>query len=168
MNLHDLKIARVGVPAGSELDYFLTYLPLSWKSAMAGVGMGLVQFFVRSYRIKNGEPVVYDPFWIETCLRDDGNEMAALKSRTTAKVNGCSWAPPLMTLAKPFGAVDEAERTVCVCGRTAYVVGSREFPGLGRSAHHAFRQALYALCLACPKLTLLAERADTGLVKLHP
>lgn len=167
MNLHDLKIARIGVTQGSELDSCLTYLPFGWKSAMAGVGMGLVHFFARSYRVESGKPAAYDPFWIETCLRDDRNEMTELKSRTTAKVDGFSWEPPLMALSKPFGAADEAARVPCVCGRSAYVVGSREFPSLGRSAHHAFRQALYALCLACPKLTLLAERADTALVKLH-
>ncbi|MFA5854203.1 MAG: hypothetical protein WC866_03885 [Patescibacteria group bacterium] len=167
MNSHDLKIAQFGVDSESELGRFLWFLPLGWVASMAGVGTGLVHFFVRSHRIKNGKPVAYDPFWIETCIADERNERVDLMSRTTEKVGTFRWEPPLLPLARPFGSADEAERTPCSCGRAAYVVGSREFPGLGRSAHHAFRQALCALCLACPKLTLLAERADTGLVKLH-
>lgn len=168
MNPHDLKIALFGIDSGSELGSFLRHLPLDWTAAMAGKATGLVRFFVRSHRIENGRPVAYDPFWIEACIVDHRNEMDELKKRDTRLVNGFRWGAPLMPLATPFGSADEAERAPCACGRAAYVVGSREFPGLGRSSNHAFRQALYALCLACPKLTLLAERADTALVKLHP
>ena len=167
MNLHDLKIARIGVPQGSELDSCLTYLPFGWKSAVAGIGMGLVHFFVRSHHIAAGKLVAYDPFWIESCVADERNERSELMARTTELVGTFRWELPLMPMARPFGSADEAERVPCSCGRAAYVVGTREFPGLGRRSNHAFRQALYALCLACPKLTLLAERADTALVKLH-
>ncbi|WKZ28640.1 MAG: hypothetical protein QY323_03815 [Patescibacteria group bacterium] len=167
MNLHDMKIALFGIDAESELGQFLRYLPRGWPASMPGYGTGQIHFFVRSHRIENGRPVAYDPFWIETCVIDDRGKMDEMKRRTTDKVNGMRWSPPLMPLARPFGPAGEAERAPCACGRAAYVVGSREFPGLGRSSSHAFRQALYALCLVCPKLTLLAERADTALVKLH-
>ncbi len=165
MYVHDLNLAAIGLPYG-DLWLMLNYLPYAWQTSMPGCGGGGRYFFVRSYRIENGKPVAYDPFWIETCLKDR-EKLAELQARTCIREsNGFRWADPQMPLARPFGPAHEAERMPCACRSSGYVVG--DVPLTPDHQTKMYRQSLYTLCVVCPKLTLLAERFDAKYIKLHP
>lgn len=164
--------------AADELERALRGLPSSWIVGMPGRGTGGAHFFVRSYRIEDGKPAAYDPFWIETCVRaSDGDLEAGMAlhahwlAGTLRTVKGGP-ADPCIGVVEPFGPAEAAARIPCgECGASAYVVGWKELTHWGAESDDddwPWRQSLHALCLACPRLALLAERADAKPPKLHP
>ena len=163
--------------AADELERALKGLPSSWIVGMPGVGTGGAHFFVRSYRIEDGKPAAYDPFWIETCIKEPHEDLERLMELHARWLAGTlrtakgGPSDPLIGVAKPFGREDEAARVPCAaCGASAYVVGWKELTHWGAESEDddwPWRQSLYVLCLTCPRLTLLAERADAKPPKLH-
>lgn len=151
-------------------------LSYDWRIAMPGHGPPAGRFFVRSFRIEEGKPVAWEPFWIEDCVRRDGPADAALLDRHATWASGGSlhsgnveWLPPSVPTKRPFGTANEAARQPCRCGAQGYVIGSVNFMHWGEDDDSGFPQDLHLLCLACPTLTLLAERRDPSPVpKLWP
>lgn len=161
--------------AAQELEHALKYLPYDWHAAMPGRGLFQARFFVRSYRIEDGKPAAFDPFWIEACTRRDGKEDArclALHATWTSggdlRPGGAGPSEPLIGVRRPFGPEADAARVRCGdCGASGYVLGFMEL-GHWSEDPLPYRQSLGVLCLACPVLKTLAERTDDSPVRLYP
>ena len=162
------------IRAAQELEYALKYLPYDWHAATPGRGQFHACFFVRSYRVEDGKPAFFDPFWIETCARRDGPEddkclalHATWASGGELRPGGTGPSDPLIRVRKPFGPEAEAARAPCACGASGYVVGFMEL-GHWSEEPLPYRQSLSVLCPACPNLMPLAERVDDALIRLYP
>ena len=156
----------------------LKCLPWDWRTAMPGVGTGGSHFFVRSYRIEDGKPAAYDPFWIDACAVRDGKDDADvlvrfLRWQAGARSAGgkTTWGKPSIDVPVPFGDASEAKRLPCgSCGQDGYVIGYKELVFWGEDEYHEhrYRQWLGVLCTDCPRLALIAERHDNPAPRLHP
>lgn len=172
-----LRLLVPGLEAAQRLEDFLRYIGTSWRICAPGYGTGSVYFFVRSYRIDDGKLIAYDPFWPREVITGydtkEGLEYMALYMLWSIGLparlhGGGTLCPPQIATAKPFGPETEAARIDCpACKCLAYVVGHKELPA-PFSENDRYTQGVYALCLECPRLTLIAERSDSELVKLHP
>jgi hypothetical protein len=141
-----------------------------WKFAMPGHGGFGAWFLVRSFRLEDGKPVAYDPFWAEE-LVEEGPDGAELRGRKAADPGKDGYARPAFALARPFGKLAEAATAECgACGQPAAVVGFKDLAHWcdDPDGDWPYRQELHAFCFACPRLTLLAERQDDKPARLHP
>lgn len=161
--------------AAHDLERTLRYIRCDWKVAMPGCGTFVASFFVRSYRIEGGKPAAYDPFWIESCVLR-GEEYDGLMARHATWASGGELRPggsgpsnPLLPVRVPFGPAEEAARAPCgTCGVSGHVIGYKEFVHWTEDDDVQYRQSLKLLCLACPRIALLAERSDPKPVRLNP
>jgi len=170
-----VALLKPRVQAAQDLEHALKYLPYDWHAAMPGRGLFVVRFFVRSFRIDDGKPAAFDPFWIETCVKRDGAGDGDLLALHAAWASGGALRPggkgpsdPLLPVRKPFGAESEAAREPCDCGASGYVIGFKEMTHWTEDDDWPYLQSLSVLCLACPRLTTFAERRDLPPPKLYP
>ena len=154
------------------LERALRGLPHDWIAAMPGCGLFCVHFFVRNFRIEEGKPAAVEPFWIESCAERPAEKLELLLGlharwlSGTLRPDGPGPADPLMPLRHPFGPVEEAAVSRCACGADGYVIGYTELGHWTEDDDWPYRQSLDLLCLACAKLTPLAERSDLPRAKL--
>lgn len=171
-----VALLKPRVQAALDLEHALKYLPYDWHAAMPGRGLFVVRFFVRSYRVEDGKPAAFDPFWIETCAKRDGDGDADLLALHAAWASGGALRPggkgpsdPLVPVRKPFGAETEAARKQCGrCNEMGYVIGFKEMTHWTEDDDWPYLQSLSVLCLRCPELTTFAERRDLPPPKLYP
>ncbi|MEK7546451.1 MAG: hypothetical protein AAB554_05290 [Patescibacteria group bacterium] len=163
------------IAASKDLQHALQYARHAWKVAMPGHGQSAARFFVRSFRIEDGKPVAYDPFWIETCVEigvDDLSKLAlhaVWASGGDLRPGGSGPSDPILPVRRPFGPASEAARRRCsVCGDDGYVIGFKELCHWTEDDDWPYLQSLSTLCLTCPRLELIAERSDLPPAKLHP
>jgi hypothetical protein len=177
--LFDTRAAHVireaELRAADDLERTFRYIRSEWKVAMPGCGVFAASFFVRSYRIEDGKPVAYDPFWIESCVlrAEDHESLIALHATWASggklRPDGSGPSDPLFPVRAPFGPVEDAARAPCAaCGKSGYVIGHKEFVHWTEDSDVTYRQSLKLLCLECPCIVTLAERSDERPIKLHP
>lgn len=160
----------------SDLEHALRNLPRDWHAAMPGRGLFSAVFFVRSFRIEDGKPAAYDPFWIETCIKREGAEdekllalHAAWASGGALRPNGSDPSDPVFAVRRPFGPERDAARAPCGgCGGMRCVIGYKELAHWTEDDDWPYLQSLSVLCHVCPRLTPLAARRDLPPPRLHP
>lgn len=154
-----------------KLVVVLSHLRLDWTLAMPGVGTGGAWFFVRNYRLEDGKPAAYDPFWVEDIVEDQRGERAELAARSPRGPEQDGWEPAHFAVPRPFGSFEEAATEPCpVCQASAFVIGHKELTHWDEDSvdKRPYVQSLDLLCLACERLTPMARREDARPLKLHP
>ncbi len=153
-------------------------LPRDWRMAMPAQTSSFAWFFVRGYVIEHGQPVAYDPFWIEAVAPATDDERARLLGSHAEWVSrsGAFRTPdaryfkdPPLFVPKPFGFEREARQARCgACQGVGYVIGRKQLIVLSKREETHYHQELFVLCGSLEHLTFLATRQDKEIVRLHP